>query len=284
MRRYPLMMIVLLAVAAGSGCHRGGPAPSLETTVPGGGPASPAAGPGGAFTPPSPAEARMDRSGMRTILVPRYQVEVRSRLNGLVRTLLVEEGDRVAEGQVLAALEDDEVRLNRDRAAAEAQRTRAIYLRNLQGFQEGGPIRVVSELEVEVARAEYRKAQADSALREQELNYARVRSPIPGRVVERHISRGDWVGYQDHLFTVSDLGTLRAVFVVPNAVQSELRPGETVHLTVDPEGEALAVDGVVTLKSPIVDPASQGVKVTVEIPNADLRLRSGLPVTLKPVR
>jgi membrane fusion protein (multidrug efflux system) len=283
-RRYLLMTIMLLAVAAGSGCRGRGASPAPETPAPAGGPATPATMPGGALIPPSSAVARMDRAGMRTILVPRYQVEVRSRLDGLVRTLLVEEGDRVAEGQVLAALEDGEVRLNRDRAAAEALRARAVYLRNLQGFQEGGPIRVVSELEVEVARAEYRKAQADSALREEELDHARVRSPIPGRVVERVISRGDWVGYQDHLFTVADLGTLRAVFIVPNAGQSELRPGETVHLLADPEGEALPVDGVVILKSPIVDPASQGVKVTIEIPNADLRLRPGLPAVLKPAR
>jgi membrane fusion protein (multidrug efflux system) len=283
-RRNTLITLVLmLATVATSGCSNGGPEPGPPATTPDAGvEGSGAHGATPALLPSQPSPTA--GSAVRTVLVPRFQVEVRSRLAGLVRTLLVEEGDRVAEGQVLAALEDEEVQLNRDRAAADAQRTRALYLRNLQGFQEGGPIRVVSELEVEVSRAEYRKAQADSALRELELDYARIRSPISGRVVERHISRGDWVGYQDHLFTVADLGTLRAVFIVPYALHSQLSPGSKIILTVDPDREAIEVDGLVILKSPIVDPASMGVKITIEIPNADLRLRPGLPVSLKPVR
>jgi len=218
---------------------------------------------------------------VRAILVPSKRVEVLSRLEGPAVAVVVEEGDRVGEGQVLMRLDEQPGRLARDRASAEAQRTRALYLRNLRGFQQTGGIQVVSKLELEVSLAEYRKAQADSAIREMELSYTRVCSPIAGWVIERQIEKGTWVGPGDVLFTVGDLGTLRAVFIVPYTRQGDFPPRAAVALIVDPDGGARTVPGRVVLRSPVVEPATGGVKVTVEIDNRDLDLQPGLPVALR---
>lgn len=293
-------LVLVLLIAAGCGGRGEEAVPAAAGEAPASGTEAQAAGktPPAPQAPGSPEQGPADREAVRvapsgsgtdgagseetvrTILVPSRRVEVLSRLEGPTVAVAVEEGDRVAEGQVLMRLDDQPGRLARDRAAAEAQRTRALYLRNLRGFQQSGGIQVVSKLELEVSLAEYRKAQADSAIREMELGYTRVCSPIAGWVIERQIEQGQWAGPGDPLFTVGDLGTLRAVFIVPYARQGDFPPGAAVALVVDPDGGARDVPGRVVLRSPVVEPATGGVKVTVEIDNRDLSLQPGLPVAL----
>src|SRR5205085_11125159 len=52
-------------------------------------------------------------------------IQVAARRAGVIRDVLVQEGDDVAKGQVLARLEDDEPRLASERAGAEVRQARA---------------------------------------------------------------------------------------------------------------------------------------------------------------
>jgi RND family efflux transporter MFP subunit len=200
-----------------------------------------------------------------------------------------EEGDRVREGDILARLDDERYRLEYDKASAEALRTRAIFERNQEGYREDARVKIVSELELEVSRAEYLKAKADSALKHREWGHTEIKAPFTGYVVERKIQPGQWIGMQEELFTVADLDVLWAVFVVPDALQRSLTEGQSITLNVNPEEESFAVRGTLLLRSPVVDP-SGGVKITVQIlnrpgrfvlpPGFGTRLRPGMPVEL----
>lgn len=226
---------------------------------------------------------------MVTILTARSHVKVLSRISGMVVGIEKEEGDRVREGDVLARLDDKRYRLEYDKASAEALRTRAIFHRNQEGFQEDARVKIVSELELDVSRAEYMKAWADSALKFMEWEYTRIKAPISGYVIERKIQPGQWIGMQEELFTVADLDELWAVFVVPDALQRSLTDGQSMTLHVNPGEESFTVTGTLLLRSPVVDP-SGGVKITVQIinrpgrlelpPGFGSRLRPGMPVEL----
>ena len=52
-------------------------------------------------------------------------VDVAARAPGIVREVLVQEGDKVKEGQILALQEDDDSRLSRNRVAAQLQQAEA---------------------------------------------------------------------------------------------------------------------------------------------------------------
>jgi len=279
------MILIPLAIAA---CSRGSAAdntpaedavspssvseiPTLRPAGPGGGPARPEA---------AGARSRDTRDGERyvTILIPKAQVVVLNRVPGMVNDVNVEEGDRISAGNVLASIDRDSYKLKAARAAAVADRSRAIYQRNLEASGEEARIRIVSELELEVSRAEYRQAQVDSALAFIELGYTDITAPISGHLIERRIQAGQWIGMQEDCFTIADLDVLWAVFTIPRSSAVELELDQPIRLNLVPDGRnPQEVWGSLQLISPVVDPGG-GVKITVEVREAGLQ--SGMIVEL----
>jgi len=141
-------------------------------------------------------------------------IQVAARRAGVVRDVLVQEGDMVARGQVLARLEDDEPRLAAQRAAAEVAQARAALAllevqlssaqreeRRLQGL---APNNFVAAQKLDQARDAVREAQAkilaqqavvataqarhSEARYDQELSV--IRAPADGRIVRRYANPG----------------------------------------------------------------------------------------------
>lgn len=116
MKRLPVSLILassLLALSACGGPPQGGPGG-------GGGPAVPGAGidPKTINTPYAAISAgKVDIEG--------GLVDVAARAPGIVKEVLVQEGDKVVEGQILARQEDDDSRLSRNRVAAQLSQAEA---------------------------------------------------------------------------------------------------------------------------------------------------------------
>ena len=141
-------------------------------------------------------------------------IQVAARRAGVVDAVLVQEGDDVVKGQVLARLQDDEPRLASERAAAEVRQARAAVallevqrsaaqreLRRLEGL---APSNFVAAQKLDQARDGVREAearimaqQAIVATTEARLNEARydrelsiIRAPADGRIVRRYANPG----------------------------------------------------------------------------------------------
>ena len=141
-------------------------------------------------------------------------IQVAARRAGVIRDVLVQEGDNVSKGQVLARLEDDEPRLASARADAEVRQARAALAllqvqlsatqreeRRLQGL---APSNFVAAQKLDQARDAVREAearimaqQAVVATTEARFNEARydqelsvIRAPSDGRIVRRYANPG----------------------------------------------------------------------------------------------
>ncbi len=225
---------------------------------------------------PAFAQARArDPLSFPTILAARSQVTILSRVSGTVSSVEREEGDRVRKGTVLARLDDERYRLAWQRASAEAKRMRFTYLRKSQLGGQG-----ISMNEVEIAEAEYRMAQADSALRHLDLEHTTIRAPFVGYVTERRVQEGQWVGAQEPVFTVVDPSVLWAVVLVPEPLLSGLQPGDPVQIRLSVRGPSAVVEGRLLLRNPVSDPGSGRIKITVQIENGDGALSPGMPVEI----
>ncbi|MCX7753326.1 MAG: efflux RND transporter periplasmic adaptor subunit [Blastocatellia bacterium] len=127
------------------------------------------------------AEAvRRDDRGERAVLtaggyvIARHQVEVGSKITGRVIALFVREGDFVREGQVIAQLEDSEIRAELQRAEATLAAARA----RLAELEAGSRPQEIERAQAEVARTE-------AELRNAELNWRRLQQLAERGVVER---------------------------------------------------------------------------------------------------
>src|SRR5688572_30701193 len=117
------------------------------------------------------------------------QVEIRSEVSGLVRSISFDEGSSVTKGQVLIKIDDAELRAqlsqaqSRQSLAAENERRAKLLLEK----------EAISREEYDVARADLKTAQAQSQLIKAQLSKTTIRAPFSGRIGLRNISVGGYL-------------------------------------------------------------------------------------------
>jgi len=148
------------------------------------------------------------KDGVRVIAGPAQPVSV-------VGELLVDEGDAVRAGQLIARLDDAELRsATVQRAEARVANARAELARNAElraGQVISASLHDKLTLEHEVALAELRLARA-------ELARVEVRSPIDGQVIEVRARAGERVGPDGIL----ELGETQAMYAVAEVYETEI--------------------------------------------------------------
>ena len=199
-----------------------------------------------------------------TTLEAERWVDVRARTAGQVIAILKEEGDPVRAGTVLARLDSDNARITvsqREVAHREAlqqyEREDALFQRNL-GSKEAYER---SKTQLEAAKAQLEQA-------ELALSYTALTSPIAGIMTLRNIELGNVVTNNQIVASVAKFDPLLARIQVTEKDFGKITVGQTARITVEaaPERE---FTGTVKMISPVVDPESGTVKVTVEIPRTD---------------
>ncbi|HEX6062628.1 MAG TPA: efflux RND transporter periplasmic adaptor subunit [Longimicrobiales bacterium] len=240
-----------------------------ESTKASGAAAPAAAAPAPSFTTVDPEPAS---TAFKTTLYSEHDADVTARTEGVIRTVTVELGDRVAEGAVLALLEDERemAALQSAQAAAElarSERVRASALRTSE---------MITQAELDAAVYKEKAAEAAVRTAQVELGYTRVRAPFSGRVAQRSVRVGQTVKQSDPLFRVTASAPLRAALRVPERELGALTIGGTVSLLAE---NGSSVTGKVLRISPTVDPASGTIEVLVDVPQPR-GLRPGSAVTL----
>lgn len=191
-------------------------------------------------------------------------VQVHSQSPSLRRVvqLLVEEGQRVSRGQLLAKLQDDEQRHGVERSSGRLGKARADLERQQRLFEQ----KLISEQALDEARHALEQLEIELADARQAWQYTEVRSPIAGTVTVRRVKVGDPVSMDLPLFEVVDFDSLVVRVYVPERELARVRAGQTVRLT----SQALpgvTFAGAVDRVAPVVDPKSGTVKVTVRVPH-----------------
>ncbi len=139
-----------------------------------------------------------------------------SSASAVVAQLLVEEGDAVSEGQVIALLDTFEVRqaeVERLRVELESARRELARHEQLHGLEVISDSQVEEwQLKVAVAEAELRRARAERDL-------SRVSSPIDGQVLTVWAHQGERVGAEG----IVELGRTNEMFAVAEVYETDIR-------------------------------------------------------------
>jgi len=188
---------------------------------------------------------------------------VTARTQGVVRKLLVEEGDWVKQDQELAVLEDDEQRIAFEQAKANAETMRREYERSEKLHGQD----LVSDEVYDTARREAVDAKHSADLAELALSRTVIRSTFAGQVLTRHLDLGATVNDGTPVYDIADLDPLYADVQVPERQVAQLEAGQTVRLMTDDNGDT----GVAKIEriAPAVDPTTGTVKVTVAVAKAE---------------
>lgn len=194
-----------------------------------------------------------------------------ARVAGDLVEILVEEGDYVDEGQALARLDGERLRLEMLAARADLDKARSEYERNVDLNRRG----LISESMFDGLRYELDALEAAWQLSKLEYEYATIRAPIAGIVSDRFVKLGQAIARNEELFRITNTGELVAYLTIPQAEIAKFAAGNTATLVVDAMPDARFNSEIVRL-SPTIDRSNGTFRATAFIDNASGRLAPGM--------
>ena len=209
------------------------------------------------------AEARLAPAS-RTLTLPAdvrgfLQSTVYAKIAGYVKTVLVEKGDHVKEGQVLGVLESPEV----EQQVAAAEADTLVKRRTFERYQTLLKKDFVSVQDFETVRAQYEVSRA--ALKQQRavLDYVTLRAPFAGIVTARYVDPGALVPAATGstqsalpLVDVADLRRLRVLVFIQQDAAPFVHAGDAARIAVDQQPD-LRIQAPVTLCAQALDPRTR---------------------------
>ena len=260
------------ALVLSAACRQSDPTASAATTP---------------VSPPTVSVARARKGPIsRTIALPATirpyeQAVLYAKVAGYLKTIRVDKGDSVHEGELLAEIESPELVADLARQRAECAVADVAYRRASEA-QRKAPDLVMPQ-SVDDAKGKLDMAQANLERTETLLGYTKIRSPLSGIVTKRSVDPGAFipsatsgsVAQSAALLTVMDIRSVRIEIPVPEPEVPNVKVGLPVEVTVD-ELPGRAFQGNVTRFAYALDEASKTMTAEVEIANPKRELRPGM--------
>lgn len=218
-------------------------------------------------------------------LDPVWQAKIASKIAGRIQSVLVNEGDYVEAGTVLAALDSSEIDATVNAARGSVYDAKAnleqadTTLARYQRLLEKGAI---SQQEVDnasfardMAAGKLESAQGTYENAYSRMEGTRVITPHAGYVVKRYYQEGYYAKDTDALFNVADISTLLVKINIPEGQIGAVAIGSVAEIEV-PAMPGKKFQGKVTKIAAVADAPGRTFAAEVSIPNADGLLRGGV--------
>ncbi len=210
------------------------------------------------------------RVSANAILEGRIQRVVAAPISGYLLSASVRAGDTVREGDVMASLDDAELKLELTRNSGQLQKARREY-RQAQADRDLVKIRVISE--------QMNQTKAEIALTRQQLANIRLIAPFDGVIIEGDLSQllGSPVERGDTLFKIAPLEGYRIILKVDETDISYISQGQTGTLVLSSLSDRslpLTVERITTVAKG--DDGANIFRVEAKLNNAPDLLRPGM--------
>ena len=236
---------------------------------------------------------------------PNVEVNVHPKVPGkIIRELVVEKGDFVKRGDLIAALEDEAIKAQIEETMAALDSAKA-NLKQVEAKLEmiekdRGRLeslyeeKAVSKQKLEHAQAEYdatEQAQklAMSEIRRIEAVLKRLRiafrdhkvhAPVTGYISARYADKGSMSAVQNPIVRISNDEVVKVVTGITEKDFPRIKKGMKVKISVDAFPHKV-FQGDVSVISPTIDPFTRTGEIEIHIPNHNLMLRSGMFAHMK---
>jgi membrane fusion protein, multidrug efflux system len=206
-------------------------------------------------------------------LRPLYQADVGAKTLGYLDAVLVDRGDRVKKGQLLAVVRPSDLpdQMEAARVAHDLARS------NLDRAQKLAPSGVVSQQELQNAQSAFAAAQANLQAVATRFGETKIFSPIDGVVSNRRLDPGVLVGPNagsGSILTVQRDDVLRVFVPVNERDAGAIRLGQDALVEFDAVPGKVFQGKVIRL-SPAFDPVTRTVDAEVHLSNPGV-LRAGM--------
>lgn len=226
------------------------------------------------------------RAPAEIVMVSDKVAHVLPKVSGIALAAYKNIGDSVEEGEVIATLESKEMaeaksdylclRKKEKLASDIFKREASLYEKKLASAQEyneaeSGYEEAVIELELArqklftlgLTRAEIEQLPQQST---DLLRIYEIKAPLTGKIVERHLTSGEFVTTDAEVFVVADLSYVWAEAKIFPQDRQHVTNGQEVNIL---SNFGLATKGVVSFLSPVIDKETRTSTALVKIDNAN---------------
>jgi RND family efflux transporter MFP subunit len=207
------------------------------------------------------------------VLEAKEEAFVVARASGIIEQIMVEEGDYVEKGQVLAKLEPQRYKLNLQRAAADLLGLEKELAKINKVYSQ----KLVSADTYDKITAQYESAKAVLALAELDLKEATIVAPISGYIAQRNAKVGNLTEsfQRERMFHIVQIKDLYGIVHLPEKELAMVHKDQKASLTVTALNDKQIVAYVERI-SPVIDSATGTFKVTLRVPNTQNTLKAGM--------
>ncbi len=213
------------------------------------------------------------------------EVVASAELDGIVKTVMVDEGGSVKKRMIIAELSDRDYLLETRRAEAalmqaeatqanialEFERKDALYKEELVTRQQYDDV----STRLALAKAEVERARASHLLAKERQGKTVIVSPVDGVVRERKIQQGNFVRAGTPVFTLIRVDPIKLIFTVPEKEMARIKIGQAVTFQIESlPGREFA--GRITLIHPVIEERTRTLKVEAQAANGEKLLKPGL--------
>lgn len=224
-------------------------------------------------------------------LVGFYEAALHAKVSGYLKSISVDKGDTVTQGQVLAEIEVPELQQKLKRARANLE-IRRLTLERLQRVWSSDK-RLVAREDVDIAESKFEQAQADVEELEALVNYTHIVAPFDGVVTGRFVDPGALIqaggsesksgsqgsahvkGNAMPVVSVADISKLRVYVYVPETETSDIRVGIPATLALK-EFPGRTFTGSVARFAKSLDLSTRTMLTEVDLDNAEHVLYPGM--------
>jgi len=244
-----------------------------------------------AEAPPPPKTVAVVKAGradlVRTVSItaemrPWEEIDVHAKVTGYLKSIDVDIGDRVRQGQVFARLDVPELDQDQNKAAADYRVAKLDYDR-VQAVQKRQP-GLLAQVDVDKAEAVYGVAKATLERMKILSDYATISAPFDGVVTWRFVDPGALIqsgtapgSRAIPIVHLADILVLRLDFPAPESIVPLMRVGMPVEVVVSATHET--IHATVARLTDKVDQETRTMTVEIDLDNRDLRLKPGMYAT-----
>jgi membrane fusion protein (multidrug efflux system) len=190
------------------------------------------------------------------------QVTVHAESVGRITSLVLEEGDTIEAGQVLARIRREAQSLGVERAETNLADAERELARVEALFRQG----IASQSELDQARTRVDTASLDKRDRRRDLSNTVIVAPFTGVLTRRFVDEGAFVANGAQVFEITDFSTLVARVYVPERELDRIAVGQPAQI-VGKAAKNRQGTGSVRRIAPVVDATTGTVKITIALPN-----------------
>ncbi|EZH80349.1 efflux RND transporter periplasmic adaptor subunit [Ectopseudomonas composti] len=203
-------------------------------------------------------------------------VDLAAEVDGIVREVMFESGQKVTLGQPLIQLDSEVERASLATAEAERSLAQIEYERGRSLVSRSN----ISKSEFDRLASTLQKATASVAQLKAQLDKKRINAPFAGTIGIRQVDTGDYLSPGATIATLQDLSRLHVDFFLPEQRAPQLQVGQPVRLSVAAYPDE-QFEGRIAAINPKVENETRNLQVRATLSNPDEKLLPGMFANLE---